>query len=151
MEIVEQYRKSPIGATSRHHGWLVTDCDHRPIMVTIESIGAANTPCISLSDDDYPRTGHYLRVAGATREDIPDLVRRFRSGECGNVGLPNLPTRTSVRAIDVGYDLRAANVAVHLPPDADRVVIEHDGGEITGTRSQAVKELSRLGYRVTEA
>jgi len=52
--------------------------------------------------------------------------------------------------LDVGFDLRTADVAVRLPEHFASVGIERDGDTylIVGTRDEMIAAIRRAGYRI---
>jgi hypothetical protein len=63
-------------------------------------------------------------------------------------GVPAEPYRTSLRAIDVGFDLRAhPAMSTEIPRGDPAYRIETDAGEVCGAGDYVLRRLRALGYR----
>ena len=57
----------------------------------------------------------------------------------------------SLKAIDVGFDLRDCGMSVDLSREPDRLLVNYDGGIIAGTKQEVALALAAQGFAVITA
>ena len=57
----------------------------------------------------------------------------------------------SLKAIDVGFDLRTVGVPVDLSKEPERLLVEFDGGFFVGSRQEVALNLAGMGFAVVVA